>query len=182
MRRNQWMGRKYSQWIEEELRAKFGREWMIEHPPANFEILQKYAEKHRVECPEYEYTLANHLRRRGLPIEHQVIYFNRYIVDLALINARTIIELDGEYHRQKSQIIKDEARDKIFISFGFDVHRWTLPMTTEQTEIKCNAFAKAYKRFSKAYSIPLIKRPTIVEKISIDGLVQRALALKKRVR
>lgn len=180
MLRNQWMGRKFSQQTEEKLRQKFGPQWMIENPPANFEILQRYAEEHRVKCAEYEYSVLNALRRLGLPVEHQVIYFNRYIADIALISANTIIELDGGYHETSVQKTKDAVRDSVFIKFGFDVHRWSVPMRENDFVLKTQSFAKAYRRHTKSYSLRPAKRPSIVEKIHINGLLQKALDLRKR--
>ncbi len=160
------------------LRKKFGDEWMLDNPPANFEVLQKYSQKMRFDCANIEYQIANRLRNYGLPIEHQVIYFNRYIADLALPSARTIIEIDGLYHTHPHQFKKDENRDKVFNSFGFDVHRWPSNLSPSDLAMKIDCFVKAYRRHSKNYRLKPIVRPNAIEKITTDGLIQKALALK----
>jgi len=162
------------------LRKKFGDEWMLDNPPANFEVLQSYAQKMRFNCANIEYQIGNRLRSKGLPIEHQVIYFNRYIADLALPKARTIIEIDGLYHSHESQFKKDLNRDKVFNAFGFDVHRWPTNLSPISLQTKIDCFAKAYNRFSKGYKLKPLVRPPSIEKITTDGLIQKALMLKAR--
>lgn len=179
-RTNQWYGRRYSQWIELNLRKKFGDNWLLDNPPANFEVLQKYAQEHRFSCHPMEYSIANLLRKKGIPISHQVIYFNRYIADLALEPARTIIEIDGPYHHLESQKTKDAARDKVFQAFGFDVHRWPMNLSQEDIAFKVDDFARAHRRYAKSYPLKPICRPATIEKIFPDGIVQKALALKAR--
>jgi very-short-patch-repair endonuclease len=180
MKANQWYGRRFSQWIEVSLRKKFGDEWMLENPPANFEVLQKYAQTHKVTCTDFEYQIANRLRANGLPIDHQVIYFNRYIADLALVPARTIIEIDGIYHDHSYQKSKDQNRDKVFDSFGFDVHRIKMNLSPEDLKFELQCFARQYQRHARGYRLKPLTRPVSIEKISANGMIQKALALKSR--
>ncbi|NDG27592.1 MAG: DUF559 domain-containing protein [Proteobacteria bacterium] len=177
MHKNKWMGRRFNQWIENNLRQMFGDEWMLDNPPANFEVLLNYSTKLKQTCGSYEYSIANRLRKLGLPIEHQAIYFNRYIADLTLFEARTIIELDGPEHQFKKE--KDQTRDEVFIRFGFDVHRWPMPMKTEDLDRKILSFFKAYRRFAKNYPLKPLVRSPLLEKAYPNGLVQRALNLKE---
>lgn len=180
MKANQWYGRRFSQWIELSLRRKFGDEWMLNNPPANFEVLQKYAQSHKYHCSEFEYFIANKLRARGLPIDHQVIYFNRYISDLALVSAKTVIEIDGLYHGHSYQKSKDENRDKVFESFGFDIHRIKTTSHSDDINFEIECLIRRYGRHAKAYRLKPLTRPVAIESISATGLIQKALALKKR--
>jgi len=180
MKVNDWYGRRFSQWIEMRLRNHFKDEWMLNHPPSNFEYLVNYAQKHKFMCSKSEYVIANRLRALGLPMAHQAIFFNRFIVDLYLPGARTIIEIDGLYHDLESQKIKDNDRDAVFYEFGFDVHRWSSHLTDAALETKILAFRKAYSRFAKPYRLKPLVRPHSEEKATVEGLVKKALHLKKR--
>ena len=111
---NKWMGRRYHQWIELKLIKHKGNEWWMENMPADFNFLLKAAQANKFACPEYEYRVLNDLRSHGLAMQHQVIYLNRFIADLALPDSRTILELDGPYHEHKIQAEKDEVRKELF--------------------------------------------------------------------
>lgn len=181
MKVNQWHGRRFSQWIEMNLRKHFGDEWMLNNPPSNFEVLQKYSQSHKFACSEFEYVIGNKLRARGLLVAHQVIYFNRYIADLALPSANTIIEIDGLYHDHPFQRLKDDIRDKVFYKFGFDVHRIKVSMSPSELDMKISNLAKAYKWHAKDYRLKPLVRPVAIEKITPQGIIQKALNLKKRI-
>lgn len=178
MKVNQWYGRKFSQWIEIRLRNKFGDEWFLENPPSNFLILQEYSQRLRYECSEIEYSITNRIRKLGIPVAHQVIFFNRYIADIALPGARTIIEIDGGYHSHPDQKKRDVIRDSVFHTFGFDVHRWSTSFSQDEWNTKIECFVKAYKRHKSDRELKPLTRPVSIEKITPNGWIQKSLALK----
>ncbi len=180
MIRNKWMGKKFHQWIETIIISKKGLDWWAEHKPADFVVLQSYAQELLFKCSEYEYTIANKIRSYGIPVELQVVYLNRFIADIALMEAKVIIELDGKYHDIPRQTEKDKERDELFRLFGFTVIRWKLPMSEQDLEQKIQYFVRAYKRFNRGYKLRPLVRPGSIEKITAAGLVQKALMLKKR--
>lgn len=177
---NRWMGVKFRNWIEAKIVEKKGWEFVNQYPPADFSLLLKYAQQSKFTCPEYEYKILNDLRAHGLPVEHQVIYLNRFIADIAIPELRVILELDGPYHRHQNQQMKDKDRKELFMMFGFTYHQWQMPMSEMDYQRKLGCFVKAYAHILKPYPLKPIKRPPAVEKATSQGLVQKALNLKKR--
>ena len=90
-----------------------------------------------------EKLLWEELRNRklsGFKFRRQQI-LNEMIVDFFCAEKKLIIELDGPYHNDPLQRIKDHNRDQELISLGFKVYRITnnqIFQTLEQTlkEIK----------------------------------------------
>ena len=60
--------------------------------------------------------LGLHFRRRHI--------IGCYIADFVCLKAKTIIEIDGGYHSQSDQIIKDYWRTEDLNKFGFHVVRF----------------------------------------------------------
>lgn len=180
MRTNPWMGRKFQQRFEIAIRNKMGDEWYENNPYSSFTELQKYAQEQLFRCRDEQYYIVNRIRQAKIPAVLEKIYFNRYIVDIALPEKNTIIELDGSYHELSFQKTKDTNRDRVFQAFGFDVHRWPMPMKMKDLDRKIECFIKAYKYAAKDYRLSPIVRPYAVEKITPQGIVQKALDLRAK--
>ena len=176
---NRWMGRKFHQIVESKIIDHKGRPWWINNMPCNFTMLLEYAQQNRFRCPEYEYKVANDIRAHGLPMEHQVIYLNRYIADLALPRAKLILELDGPSHDHKLQQDKDAVRKELFNLFGFTYVTWKMPMSRDEYDKKMSYFVKAYIDYAQPLPLRPLTRPHSIEKATPEGMVQKALKLKK---
>lgn len=93
---------------------------------SNWHILKEYGRTNRKNPTPAENLLWQNIRNNKLGIkarrQHSV---KGYIVDFALLEARLIIELDGEYHNEEQQRIYDEARTKFLNEFDLKLIRFT---------------------------------------------------------
>ena len=94
--------------------------------PDRYDILRAYARKNRKNATLAEQVLWKHLRGGELGVEflrqHIVV---DYIVDFASRHDGLIIEIDGGYHSQEEQKIKDYLRIEDLEKMGFEVMRFS---------------------------------------------------------
>jgi very-short-patch-repair endonuclease len=63
---------------------------------------------------------------KGIKCQKVFIYNKKiYIVDFCLMPHKVIIEIDGGYHQEDEQVIKDKERDKILEDHGYRVIRFS---------------------------------------------------------
>lgn len=94
--------------------------------PLYYELLKGFAYNNRYNQTEAEQELWYHLsgNQLGLHFRRQHI-IGCYIADFVCIRRKLIIEIDGGYHSQEEQIIKDYLRTEDLNKMGFEVMRFT---------------------------------------------------------
>ncbi|MDO4958571.1 MAG: endonuclease domain-containing protein [Prevotellaceae bacterium] len=94
--------------------------------PLYYELLKGFAYKNRYNQTEAEQELWYHLsgNQLGLHFRRQHI-IGCYIADFVCIKRKLIIEIDGGYHSQEEQTIKDYLRTEDLNKMGFEVMRFT---------------------------------------------------------
>jgi len=92
----------------------------------SWHILKEYSRHNRKNQTPAENLLWQNIRNNNLGIkvrrQHSV---KGYIVDFALLEARLIVELDGEYHNEEQQRTYDDARTKFLNEFDLKLIRFT---------------------------------------------------------
>ena len=93
--------------------------------PSYYGLLKVYASKNKKYQTEAEKMLWLHLRgnKLGLHFRRQHI-IGCYIADFVCLKKKIIIEVDGGYHSQYAQAIKDYYRTEKLESLGFKVLRF----------------------------------------------------------
>ena len=91
-----------------------------------YEILKAFAKQNRSKPTEAESLLWKFLQNRqsGHKFRRQHI-IKDYIVDFVCLHQKIVIEVDGQYHFQDGQIIKDTERTEDLRLQGFKVIRFT---------------------------------------------------------
>ena len=91
-----------------------------------YEILKAFARHNRNNPTSAESLLWAFLQNRqsGFKFRRQHI-IKDYIVDFVCLHKKIVIEVDGEYHYQEGQIIKDTERTEDLQLRGFKVIRFT---------------------------------------------------------
>ena len=91
-----------------------------------YELLKAWAKQNRKEPTEAEKLLWQHIRVResGLHFRRQHI-IGDYIVDFVCLDRHVIVEVDGEYHQEEQQTIKDDVRNKKLEELGFTILHFT---------------------------------------------------------
>ena len=93
--------------------------------PFYYGLLKVYASENKKHQTEAEELLWRYLRgnKLGLHFRRQHI-IGCYIADFICLKKKVIIEVDGGYHSQSEQIIKDYYRTEKLESLGFVVLRF----------------------------------------------------------
>ena len=93
---------------------------------ATYQLLLQRAKENRANPTEAESLLWSFIsgRKLGAHFRRQHPIFG-YIPDFVCLNFRLIIEIDGGYHLESEQIIKDEERTAYLSSIGYTVLRFT---------------------------------------------------------
>jgi very-short-patch-repair endonuclease len=93
--------------------------------PSYYGLLNVYASENKKYQTEAEKMLWLHLRgnKLGLHFRRQHI-IGCYIADFVCLKKKIIIEVDGGYHSQYAQAIKDYYRTEKLESLGFKVLRF----------------------------------------------------------
>ena len=93
--------------------------------PFYYGLLKVYASENKTHQTEAEELLWRYLRgnKLGLHFRRQHI-IGCYIADFICLKKKVIIEIDGGYHSQSEQIIKDYYRTEKLESLGFVVLRF----------------------------------------------------------
>lgn len=94
--------------------------------PLYFDLLKRYAYKNRYNQTEAEQNLWYHLsgNHLGLHFRRQHI-IGCYIADFICVKRNLIIEIDGGYHSQEEQKIKDYLRTEDLEKMGFEIMRFS---------------------------------------------------------
>ena len=101
------------------------RHWNTANP-LYYDLLKQYAYKNRYNQTEAEQNLWYHLsgNQLGLHFRRQHI-IGCYIADFICVKRNLIIEIDGGYHSQVEQKIKDYLRTEDLEKMGFEVMRFS---------------------------------------------------------
>ena len=101
------------------------RHWNTANP-LYYDLLKRYAYKNRYNQTEAEQNLWYHLsgNHLGLHFRRQHI-IGCYIADFICVKRNLIIEIDGGYHSQEEQKIKDYLRTEDLEKMGFEVMRFS---------------------------------------------------------
>lgn len=94
--------------------------------PYYYNLLKSFARENRAHQTQAEELLWYHLSNNpwGIHFRRQHI-INCYIADFVCLKRSLIIEIDGGYHSQESQIIKDYLRTENLNDMGYKVIRFT---------------------------------------------------------
>ena len=94
--------------------------------PLYYDLLKQYAYKNRYNQTKAEQNLWYHLsgNQLGLHFRRQHI-IGCYIADFICVKRNLIIEIDGGYHSQEEQKIKDYLRTEDLEKMGFEVMRFS---------------------------------------------------------
>ena len=124
--------------------------------PMYYDLLKQYAYKNRYNQTEAEKNLWYHLsgNHLGLHFRRQHI-IGCYIADFICVKRNLIIEIDGGYHSQEEQKIKDYLRTEDLEKMGFEVMRFS------NDEIFRNLPEVLDKIFNRIATIPPISDNTI---------------------
>ena len=104
--------------------------------PVLYKELKEHAEQMRDQPTEAEAFLWNILSSKkldGYKFRRQHI-INQYIVDFICLKEKLIIELDGQYHFDEEQKIRDAERTNFLESEGFRVIRFENKVVLQETE------------------------------------------------
>ena len=131
------------------------RHWNTANP-LYYDLLKRYAYKNRYNQTEAEQNLWYHLsgNHLGLHFRRQHI-IGCYIADFICVKRNLIIEIDGGYHSQEEQKIKDYLRTEDLEKMGFEVMRFS------NDEIFRNLPEVLDKIFNRIATIPPISDNTI---------------------
>ena len=101
------------------------RHWNTANP-LYYDLLKRYAYKNWYSQTEAEKNLWYHLsgNHLGLHFRRQHI-IGCYIADFICVKRNLIIEIDGGYHSQEEQKIKDYLRTEDLEKMGFEVMRFS---------------------------------------------------------
>ena len=93
--------------------------------PLFYGLLQGFAQENKKHPTEAESLLWEKLRagRLGKKFNRQYV-IGQYIVDFVCLEAKLIIEVDGGYHAEYTQMQKDENRSQELEKLGFTVIRF----------------------------------------------------------
>ena len=101
----------------------------------NWQTLKEYGRENRKNPTEAEDILWQRLRNNQLNAkvrrQHTI---QGYIADFVFLEARLVIEVDGEYHNEEGQKIYDDARTKFLNEFGLQLLRFTNAEVVNDTE------------------------------------------------
>jgi len=94
--------------------------------PGYYSLLKSFADENKKYQTEAEQLLWNYLSHNnwGLRFRRQYI-IGTYIADFLCLKSNTIIEVDGGYHSQYNQQVKDIIRTTNLEKMGFHVIRFS---------------------------------------------------------
>lgn len=127
-----------------------------------WQTLKKYGRENRKNPTEAENILWQRLRNKKLGVkarrQHSI---HGFIVDFAMLEVKLVIEVDGNYHDEKDQMIYDQAREKFLKEFDLDLIRFTNEEVIGHTEAvinKIRAAIEGKKQNTKpAAQLPLLR-------------------------
>ena len=100
--------------------------YIYETGSEEYAVLEEFAKKHRKYPTEAERILWELIKSKqlGTKFRRQHIIGN-YIADFANLHYHLVIEIDGGYHLEDSQFVKDEYRTEKLAEKGFEVIRFS---------------------------------------------------------
>lgn len=94
--------------------------------PGYYSLLKAFADENKKFQTEAEQLLWNHLSQNQMGVRFRRQYIvGTYIADFICLKSNTIIEIDGGYHSQEQQQIKDLIRTTDLEQMGFHVIRFS---------------------------------------------------------
>lgn len=94
--------------------------------PDRYQLLKEFAKENKKHPTEAEVMLWNYISAKQLWHKFNRQYvIGDYIVDFVCLEKKLIIEVDGGYHFEYTQMQKDEHRTERLQSMGFEVIRFT---------------------------------------------------------
>ncbi len=91
-----------------------------------YDLLKAYADYNKQHPTDAERTMWDMLRNKriGHKFRRQHI-IKDYIVDFVCLHHKIVIEIDGQYHLQEKQIVKDKSRTADLQNEGYTIIRFT---------------------------------------------------------
>jgi len=113
--------------------------------PILYSLLHDFAKENKKHPTDAEAVLWERIRanRLGKKFNRQHV-INQYIVDFVCLEAKLIIEVDGGYHAEYSQIQKDENRTLELEKMGFTVIRFENEMIFQKMDIVIKDIVKFF--------------------------------------
>ena len=124
---------------------------------ANYELLAAYADYNKTHPTQAESIMWDILKSRnvdGHKFRRQHI-IKDYIVDFVCLHKKIVIEIDGQYHLQDQQIVKDTSRTEELQQDGFTVIRFSNEEVVANTPAVIKNIKKALMEI-----IPSTKKPS----------------------
>ena len=93
---------------------------------ANYDLLSAYADYNKQHPTEAESIIWDYLRSKqtGHKFRQQHI-IKDYIVDFVCLHHKLVIEIDGQYHLEANQIVKDKSRTEDLQASGYHIIRFS---------------------------------------------------------
>jgi ATP-dependent DNA helicase RecG len=120
--------------------------------PSTYNLLKKHQEERKKQATEAEKILWEQLKTKqlGLKFRRQHI-IDEFIVDFVCLSKKLIVEVDGEYHNNPSQLESDRLRTQILNEFGYTVLRF------KNQEVIGNVDSVLNKIIARLDSLPLVE-------------------------
>ncbi len=142
---------------------------------AYYELLAAYADYNKSHPTEAESIMWDILKSRnvdGHKFRRQHI-IKDYIVDFVCLHKKIVIEIDGQYHLQDQQIVKDTSRTEDLQQDGFTVIRFTNEEVVANTPAVIKNIKKALMEIipsTKKASAAKSPRPLEGDRGRLEGL------------
>ncbi|WP_027451116.1 DUF559 domain-containing protein [Xylanibacter brevis] len=135
---------------------------------ANYDLLSAYADYNKSHPTEAESVVWDILKSKSLDghkFRRQHI-IKDYIVDFVCLHKKLVIEIDGEYHLDGQQIVKDKSRTADLQKSGYTVIRFTNDEVIGKTQ-------QVIKDIKKSL-MEIIKPGTSTNHIQVEGATGKA--------
>ncbi len=111
-------------------------------------LLKDFAQRHRSQQTNAEALLWDKLKKNRFKIKFRRQHIiGDFIADFVCLRHKLVIEIDGGYHSQTDQQIKDAFRTDILENMGYKVIRFA------NEKVEANATAVAEKIFDLIFEI-----------------------------
>ncbi len=110
---------------------------------ATYDLLSAYADYNKQHPTEAESIIWDYLKSKqtGHKFRRQHI-IKDYIVDFVCLHHKLVIEIDGQYHLEANQIVKDKSRTEDLQALGYHIIRFS----NEEVIANSNAVIKKIKQ------------------------------------
>ena len=112
---------------------------------ANYDLLRAYADynmSHPTEAENIVWDILKSKNIDGHKFRRQHI-IKDYIVDFVCLHKKVVIEIDGQYHLEDKQIVKDKSRTEDLKNCGYTVIRFTNEEVVANTQEVIRKIKKA---------------------------------------